>query len=168
MSGDGPDETATEQVTFYLTPSERERLKREAREESSSISAYCASVFRRKWGRDETDRVAERLGAEERIERITKQATDEIEESIEQFEQEARAVRDIQAITGSYSIVNFYALKREFDLPEPWISDEFSRASRRLRGDADPFPDSTDDESNGDGESDRKSIRERLGIDDDD
>lgn len=165
--GDGSGETATKQVTFYLTPTEHERLKREAEESAASLSAYCASVFREKWGREETERVAADLNAEERIEEVATQATEEIEETVEQVEHVARNLNEIHARAATYPIVNFYAMKREFDLPEAWINDQFPRARDRLRGEI-PDPD-------GDGDGDdvadgeivgNQSLRDRLGRDD--
>lgn len=166
MSEEPDGETATKQVTFYLTPSEHERLQREKEESrQGSLSAFCAHVFRQRWEREETDRLAEEYGAAERLERISQEAADDIEESVEAVERAARNLNDLHARAATYPLVNFRALKRAHDLPEPWIDDQFKWASAKLR-DGETAVDDPDVEGDGGTDADSSpSLLESLEAD---
>lgn len=160
----------TEPITFYLTEDEKQALQREADDADRTLSTHVAKLVRKQRKREAEEEIAENLGPEKRIEELTAEATEQIEESVGHVEAVASDLRDIQARSAVYPIINFRMLQRQYGAPEAWINDEFSRASDKLTqpiGEHDPTEglasgsdgDDSDDESS-DSDSD---LSDRLG-----
>lgn len=138
MTGD--DGGRTKRITFYVSEDERKALKREAEEQDKSLSGYVLQLVRRQRQLDAEEEIAENLNPEERLLEIARQATDRIEESAENVESVADDmegvaddVKDIHARAGTYPLVNFRLLMRQYGPPEPWVNDQFRWASTKLK-----------------------------------
>lgn len=159
---DDNDGGRTKRVTFYVSESEQNALKREAEEQDKSLSAYCLQLIRRQRQLDAEDQLAEDLNVEQRLEEITQQAIDRINDSVGDVEETAEDLRDIHARSANYPLVNFRLLMRQHSPPETWIDDQFTWSRNRLReplAEHDPLDglitdDSSGDENDGDGDRD--------------
>lgn len=150
----------TEAVTFYLTPAEKRAVKREAEEVGDTLSTYCVRLLRRQRKQEAVDEKADELNVEQRFDELAARAIDRIEESAETIEDDMADLRDLNARAGTYSMVNFALLKRQFDPTEALVSNEFDQAAMKLKqplGDHEPTeglsPDS-DPEGEDDGNTD--------------
>ncbi|MDL5363898.1 hypothetical protein [Halalkalicoccus sp. NIPERK01] len=123
----------TKRVTFYVSESEQNALKREADERDKSLSAYCLQLIRRQRQLDAEDQLAEDLNVEQRLEEITQRAIDRIDDSVEDVEETTEALRDLHARAGNYPLVNFRILMRAHRPPEAWINEQFTWSRNRLR-----------------------------------
>ncbi|NKE37905.1 hypothetical protein GWG54_19320 [Natronococcus sp. JC468] len=118
--------TRDQPISLYVTESEKKQLQAEADAADETLSSYLYKLIQKQRQAEELDKAATELNAEERIEAMIAEATDTLEETAED-------IRDIHARAGTYPLVNFRLLQRQFRVPEPWIDEEFSRASRKLR-----------------------------------
>lgn len=123
----------TKRVTFYVTEDEREALKREANDAGKSLSGYVLQLIRRQRQLDREEELAENLNVEERLAEITQQAVEDIDDSVSNVEDATDALRDLQARAGTYPLVNFRLLMRQYGPPEPWVNDQFKWASTKLK-----------------------------------
>lgn len=130
---DNEDGGRTKRVTFYVSESEQNALKREAEERDKSLNAYCLQLVRRQRQLDAEDQLAEDLNVEQRLEEITQQAIDRIDDSVGDVEETAEDLRDIHARAANYPLVNFRILMRQHRPPETWIDDQFKWSRNRLR-----------------------------------
>lgn len=127
------DSGRTKRVTFYVSESEQNALKREAEEQDKSLSAYCLQLIRRQRQLDAEDQLAEDLNVEQRLEEITQRAIDRIDDSVEDVEETTEALRDLHARAGNYPLVNFRLLMRQHKPPEAWVDEQFKWSRNRLR-----------------------------------
>lgn len=136
MSGDNTDDGdgdgRTKRITFYVSESERADLQREANAEGKSLSKYVLDLTRKQRRDEGVQALSEDLKVEKRLQELVAEATEDITEAAEGVEQRMDDIADIHAAASTYPIVNFYALKRQFDLPETWIDDRFRHASAKL------------------------------------
>lgn len=156
-------------ISLYVTESEKKQLQAEADAADETLSSYLYKLIQQQRQSEELDKSATELDAEERIEAMIAEATDTLEET-------ADDIRDIHARAGVYPIVNFRLLQRQFRVPEPWVDEEFSRASTKLRVpfnqhdplDGIPAPSDHDDrdETEGQNDSNDESLEDRLRGDD--
>lgn len=162
----------TEPITFYLSEDEKQAIQREADDADRTLSSHVAKLVRKQRKRDAEEEISENLGPEQRIEELTAQATEQIEESVGHVESVASDLRDIQARSAVYPIINFRMLQRQYGAPEAWINDEFSRASDKLTqpiGEHDPTEgiatddDLAGDEGTDDGDDSGDDLSDRLG-----
>lgn len=130
---DNEDGGRTKRVTFYVSESEQNALKREAEERDKSLSAYCLQLVRRQRQLDAEDQLAEDLNVEQRLEEITQRAIDRIDDSVDDVEETTEALRDLHARAGNYPLVNFRLLMRAHRPPEAWIDEQFTWSRNRLR-----------------------------------
>ncbi|KYH24179.1 hypothetical protein HAPAU_38230 [Halalkalicoccus paucihalophilus] len=100
MSDDN-DGGRTKRVTFYVSESEQNALKREAEERDKSLSAYCLQLIRRQRQLDAEEQLAEDLNVEQRLEEITQRAIDRIDDSVGDVEETTGALRDLHARAGN-------------------------------------------------------------------
>jgi len=125
--------TRDNKVSVYVTDKEKRRIQREANEADMSVSAYILASLEDRWTNEDIAVTAERTKVEERVERITTQATDEMEAMLEQMEQRNDQMADMVARSAVYSIGNFEALKYSQKLPEEVKTNALKIGSRRLR-----------------------------------
>lgn len=130
---DDEDGGRTKRVTFYVSESEQNALKREADERGKSLSAYCLQLIRRQRQLDAEEQLAEDLNVEQRLEEITQRAIDRIDDSVGEVEETTEALRDLHARAGNYPLVNFRILMRQHRPPEAWIDEQFTWSRNRLR-----------------------------------
>lgn len=112
-------DSRTNRVTFYVDDGEKQALQREADAHGKSLSAYIPQLVRRQRQVEHEDEIAIDLNVEQRLLEITKQATEEIEDSGHDVEDATDALRDLNARAGTYPLVNFRLLQRQFGPPEP-------------------------------------------------
>ena len=122
-----------QRITVYVSEQERSRIGREADAQHMGLSNYVMSAVEDKWNREDTQETAERIEIEERVERITANATDEMEAMLEQMEQRNDQMADMVARSAVYSIANFESLKYQHKLPEEVKTNSLKIGSRRLR-----------------------------------
>ena len=125
--------TRDQRITVYVSEQERSRIEREAEAEHMALSNYVMSAVEDKWNRQDTQETAERIEIEERVERITSQATDDMAAMLEQMQQRNDQLVDMVARSAVYSIGNFEALKYSQKLPEEVKTNALKIGSRRLR-----------------------------------
>jgi hypothetical protein len=142
--------TRTEHVAVHVSKARKKRLEQEAAAAELSTSAYVNSILDEHWADADADEAADRMDAEEKIERVTNQALREIEDAARHTEQRVDALADMVARSGSYSIANFESLKHQYGPPEGTKTDALRVGSRRLRAPLSDHPDLLD----GDGDSD--------------
>ncbi|WP_211330711.1 plasmid mobilization protein [Halalkalicoccus subterraneus] len=145
----------TEAVTFYLTPDEKQAVKREADEIGDTLSTYCVRLLRRQRQQEGLEEKADELNVEQRFDELASKAIDRIEESVESVEDATEDLNDIQRTAGTYPIVNFRLLMRQYSPPEPWVNDEFALAATKLTkpvGDHDPTAELSSDDNSGGGD----------------
>ena len=123
----------TDHITVYVNDEERTRIQREADEAGMSMSAYIISALEDRWAREDTEATAERVEVEERVERITAHATDEMEAMLEQMQQRNDQLTDMVARSAVYSIANFESLKYQHKLPDEVKTNSLKAGARRLR-----------------------------------
>ena len=134
----------TDHITVYVNDEERTRIQREADEAGMSMSAYIISALEDRWAREDTEATAERVEVEERVERITAHATDEMEAMLEQMQQRNDQLADMVARSAVYSIANFESLKYQHKLPDKVKTNSLKAGARRL---GDPLDLDTDQEA---------------------
>ena len=140
----------TEQVAFYVSKAEKQRLKEEADEADVTLSKHLSRIIEKHRRDADGDEAADRMDAEEKIERVANQALQEIEDTARHTEQRVDALADMVARSGSYSVANFELLKYQHGPPEGTKTDALRVGSRRLRAPLSDHPDLL----NGDGDSD--------------
>lgn len=136
---DDSDGGRTKRVTFYVTESEQNALKREAEERGLSLSSYVLRLVNRQRQLESEEELAEELNVEQRLGEITKQAVEEIEDSVSSVEDATAALQDLHARAGTYPLVNFRLLMRQHKPPQGWIKEEFTRARDNLRQPLDEY-----------------------------
>ena len=105
-------------VSLYVEEADKSRIEREAEQAGLSQSEYIKSILRQHWNQRDTDEAADKMDAEEKIERVANQALREIEDATRHTEQRVDALADIVARSGSYSVANFELLKHQHAPPE--------------------------------------------------
>jgi predicted DNA-binding protein len=136
-------------VSLYVEEADKSRIERESEQAGLSQSEYIKSILRQHWNEQDTDEAADKMDAEEKIERAANQALREIEDATRHTEQRVDALADIVARSGSYSVANFELLKHQHGPPEGTKTDALQVGSRRLRAPLSDHPDLLD----GDGDS---------------
>lgn len=132
----------TEQVKAHVTPETKRELEREAETRDLSISQLANEYIERGLRQDREDE----LSAETRA---AQQLRDTIDRGLDEFEQIARDMREMQARSGAHTVATFELLKQDY--PEQRIQQAFRTGRDRLREDVDPadvtddIPDSRDD-----------------------
>jgi len=110
-------------VSLYVEEADKSRIEREAEQAGLSQSEYIKSILRQHWNQQDTDEAADKMDAEEKIERVANQALREIEDATRHTEQRVDALADMVARSGSYSIANFELLKHQHAPPEGTTTD---------------------------------------------
>lgn len=123
-------------ISVYANNEKRNRIEREADEADMSMSRYILSVLEEKWTNEDVGEVAQEARVEERVERLTSHAADEIEALVEQQQQRTEQMADMAARSAVYSIANFELLKLTQKPPEAARTKSLQIGARRLR---DPF-----------------------------
>jgi len=138
------------------------------------MSAYVNSILDEHWADADADEAADRMDAEEKIERAANQALQEIEDTARHTERRVDALADMVARSGSYSVANFELLKHQHGPPEGTKTDALRVGSRRLRAPLSDHPDlldrdgDSDDDSNaGQDETDPLTVEDAANADDD-
>ena len=137
-------------VSFYVSDADKNRIEREANQASESVSTYLMGVLEQHWADADADEAADRMDAEEKIERVANKALEQIEDATHHTEQRVDDIADMVARSGSYSVANFELLKYQHGPPEGTKTDALRVGSRRLRAPLSDHPDllngdSTDD-----------------------
>jgi hypothetical protein len=150
--------TRTEHVAVHVSKARKKRLEQEAAEAELSTSAYVNSILDQHWAQADGQEAADKMDAEEKIERVTNQALREIEDAARHTEQRVDALADMVARSGSYSVANFELLKHQHGPPEGTKTDALRVGSRRLRAPLSDHPDlldgDGDDDDDGDADQD--------------
>ena len=123
----------TNHLGVYVSDAERNRIEREAEQADLSISGYIMSLVEAHWDSDDTADAADRMNAEEKIERLVDKATQELEASARHTEQRVDELADMMARSGSYSVANFELLKYQHSPPEGTKTDALRVGSRPCR-----------------------------------
>lgn len=130
---DDESQGRTEAVTFYLTPAEKRAVKNEADEIGDTLSTYCVRLLRRQRQQEGLEEKADELNVEQRFDELASKAVDRIEESAESVDEATDDLQDLHARAGTYPLVNFRLLMRQFSPPEAFVDEQFSWASSKLR-----------------------------------
>ena len=84
--------TRTEHVAVHVSKARKKRLEQEAAEAKLSTSAYVNSILDQHWAQADGQEAADKMDAEEKIERVTNQALREIEDAARHTEQRVDAL----------------------------------------------------------------------------
>ena len=161
--------TRTEHVAVHVSKARKKRLEQEAAEADLSTSAYVNSILDEHWAQSDGEEAADKMDAEEKIERVTNQALREIEDAARHTEQRVDALADMVARSGSYSVANFELLKHQHGPPEGTKTDALRVGSRRLRAPLSDHPDLLDDHDDDadQDEADSLTVEDTANADDD-
>lgn len=135
----------TNQIGVYVSNSDKSRLEREAEQADMTVSRYIMSFVQKEWNTEDAEEVAKQANVEERVERMTSNAADRIEEAIEQHQRRTEQMTDMAARSAVYSIANFELLKLTQKPPEAARTKSLQIGSRRLRDPFDPDADANAD-----------------------
>ena len=91
-------------VSFYVSDTDKNRIEREANEADASVSTYLMRVLEQHWADADADEAADRMDAEEKIERVANKALEQIEDATHHTEQRVDDIADMVARSGSYSV----------------------------------------------------------------
>ncbi|WP_049904058.1 hypothetical protein [Halococcus agarilyticus] len=116
------------EIATYVSDETKAELDRRAEVEGISRSQYLNDLIHREFQRDEQERAASELRAEQRIRALMNEAADEIRQASEEM-------REMNAKAGAYAAANFELLKR--DHTDGVRRDALETGSRRLRQDLD-------------------------------
>jgi hypothetical protein len=116
----------SEKLEIYMTEQKKQAIKTAAAEADMSVSSWLREAADRRLRAEQQDELLTATEAEQRIERLIAQATDEIEAA-------ASGLHEMQAKTGVYTIANFRLLSTGFS--DGMVSDSLSYGSERLRAD---------------------------------
>jgi len=116
------------EIATYVSDEAKAELDRRADVEGISRSQYLNDLIHREFQRDEQERAASELRAEQRIRALMTEAADEIRQASEEM-------REMNAKAGAYAAANFELLKR--DHTDGVRRDALETGSRRLRQDLD-------------------------------
>lgn len=93
-------------ISVYLSEETKEELEQRADDADKTVSLYVNDLIHRQFQQDAEDAIASEARAVERIREVTNIAVDEIQQT-------AAEIRDLQAKSGAYSAANFELLKED-------------------------------------------------------
>lgn len=131
----------TEQVAFYVSKAEKQRLQEEADEADITLSKHLARIIETHRRDVDGDEAADRMDAEEKIERVANNALQQMETVLDQMQQRNDDLADMVTRSGAYSVANFELLKYQHGPPEATKTDALRVGSRRLRAPMTEHPD---------------------------
>lgn len=144
----------TETVKSYVSPQLKEEIEREADRRDLSTSSLVEAYCRRGLRQDREDELAAETEAARRL-------GDVLDQGLDDFQDTARHIQNLNAKTGVYAVAAFELLKREY--PEQTVKKALQTGSRRLRADDPPeLVEDRDDPADSSG----SSLRDRLRRDD--
>ena len=158
----------TNHLGIYVSDAEQTRLEREAEQADLSLSGYIVSIIEAHWDDTDTGEAADRMDAEEKIERAANEALQEIEDTACHTEQRVDDLADMVARSGSYSVANFELLKHQHGPPEGTKTDALRVGSRRLRAPLSDHPDLLDSEDGSEDDANSLAVKDAENADDDD
>ena len=151
------------EISTYVTDETQAELDRRAELEDTTRSQYLNDLIHREFQRDEQDRAASELRAEQRIRALMTEAADEIRQA-------SSEMREMNAKAGAYAAANFELLKQ--DHSDAARRDALATGSRRLRESVDDVEaeldraaetDATDPESDSDETAEGSLVDELRG-----
>ena len=149
--------TRDNRMSLYASDADKNRIEREADAAGVTVSTYLMSVLEQHWADADADEAADRMDAEEKIERAANQALQEIEDTARHTEQRVDDLADMVARSGSYSVANFELLKHQHGPPEGTKTDALRVGSRRLRAPLSDHPDLLDGDGDSEGDQDESA-----------
>lgn len=116
--------TRDELISVYVTKEDKKHIQAEANEAGETLSSYLYKLIQEQRRREGVDRAATELNAEERIEALIAEGTENLEEIAED-------IKDINARAGVYSIANFELLKQNY--PDARRKEVLETGAKRIR-----------------------------------
>lgn len=118
-------------ISVHVSGSLKREIDDMAHEAGVTTSAYLRRMMKQHVTEEKVDEIAYEVRAEERLEEITTLAKDEIRREIEEFNETAKAVQELTARAGVYSVANFELQARQHTGGQPKTA--LATGSRRLR-----------------------------------
>lgn len=116
-----------EPVTMYFSEEEKEAIEKEAAAEDKSVSTYCRDIVQS----HRFDRTADDIGAEERLERLVAEGTEQLETIAEDVrEQNGLVIHLLREIETQLEGVDLDAADRDGDR----VDEPGGDLEDRLRG----------------------------------
>lgn len=120
-------------LTVHLSGSLKRDIDEMANDAGMTTSTYVRRVLKNHVTDEKADEIAREARAKEQIEEVAAIATDQIQQEVEEFTETAKAIQQLTARAGVYSVANFELQKQEFN--DTHRRDALSTGARRLRDD---------------------------------
>lgn len=120
-------------LTVHLSGSLKRDIEEMAAEAGMSKSKYARKVLKNHVTDEKADDIAREARAKEQIEEVASIATKQIQQEVEEFTSTAKAIQQLTARAGVYSVANFELNGQDFN--DTYRRDALSTGARRLRKD---------------------------------